>query len=136
MTMNNLIASKQYDLTKEVFNTYESLRRFRPGTKEDLWNYVKVFLGIDVPAESICPCHNAPLDYLWHAYNTDFASSSNGDCIIWANRSGGKTEIAAIATLLDCVFKPRCDRSIDKCTLERPVLTGGNHCAACHVAEQ
>jgi len=35
-----------------------------------------------------------------------------------------------------CVFKPRCDRSIDKCTHERPVLNSGNHCAACHVAEQ
>jgi oligopeptide/dipeptide ABC transporter ATP-binding protein len=35
-----------------------------------------------------------------------------------------------------CVFRTRCDRSIDKCTFERPGLTGGNHCAACHVAEQ
>jgi hypothetical protein len=27
---------------------------------------------------------------------------------VWANREGGKTELAAIATLLDCIFKPRC----------------------------
>jgi oligopeptide/dipeptide ABC transporter ATP-binding protein len=35
-----------------------------------------------------------------------------------------------------CVFRPRCDRSIDICRLERPDLCGGNHCAACHVAGQ
>ena len=35
-----------------------------------------------------------------------------------------------------CVFRPRCDRSIEKCNSERPGLTGGSHRAACHVAEQ
>jgi hypothetical protein len=30
------------------------------------------------------------------------------DSIVWANRAGGKTELAAIATLLDAFFKPRC----------------------------
>jgi len=35
-----------------------------------------------------------------------------------------------------CVFRPRCDRAIDICRLERPALRGGNHCAACHVAGQ
>jgi len=35
-----------------------------------------------------------------------------------------------------CVFRPRCDRSIDICRLERPALRGGTHCAACHVAGQ
>ena len=33
-----------------------------------------------------------------------------------------------------CVFCSRCDQSIDKCTRERPVLSGGGHAAACHVA--
>ncbi len=35
-----------------------------------------------------------------------------------------------------CVFRPRCDRTIDICKLERPALCGGNHSAACHVAGQ
>jgi len=33
---------------------------------------------------------------------------ANADAIVWANRSGGKTELAAIATLVDCTFKPNC----------------------------
>jgi oligopeptide/dipeptide ABC transporter ATP-binding protein len=35
-----------------------------------------------------------------------------------------------------CVFKPRCDKSIDLCTHERPPLDGSDHCTACHVAER
>ncbi len=93
-----------------VAHVYESLRRSRPRTKEDLKNYIKVFLNIDVPAKRICPEHNSPLDYLWYSFNSDFAqpSPANADCVVWANRGGGKTDLAAIATLLDCIFKPNC----------------------------
>ena len=97
---------------KKTANIYESLRQSRPNTKKDLQNYVKVFLGINIPDSRICPEHATPMEYLWHAWNTDFAigdsAKPNGDAIVWANRGGGKTEIAAIATLLDCLFKPNC----------------------------
>jgi oligopeptide/dipeptide ABC transporter ATP-binding protein len=33
-----------------------------------------------------------------------------------------------------CVFRPRCDESIELCTRERPTLDGGGHCSACHVS--
>lgn len=105
---------------------YKSLRLTRPATKQALANYIKVFLKIDIPQKRICPDHNAPIDYLWHSFNTDFSCKNNiferqatsneqqinGDCVVWANRAGGKTELAAIATLLDCVFKPNCKSRI------------------------
>jgi hypothetical protein len=91
---------------------YKKLRRTRPVTRQDLANYIKVFLGIDVPDKKICAEHATPMDYLWYAYNLDFACGDNirpnGDCVVWANRGGGKTELAAIATLADCIFKPGC----------------------------
>jgi hypothetical protein len=89
---------------------YESLRQTRPTTKQDLKNYIKVFLGMDVPDRQICPEHNSPLDYLWHSFNCDFTNPkpTNADCVVWANRGGGKTDLAAVATLFDCVFKPAC----------------------------
>ena len=97
---------------------YAELRRTRPSKRRDLKNYVKVFLGIDVPNRKICPYHNSPMDYLWHCFSADFPNlrgtsherraTKNADCIIWANRAGGKTELAAIATLMDCIFKPKC----------------------------
>jgi hypothetical protein len=89
---------------------YSALRRTRPATKRDLKNYVRVFLGIDIGEASICPEHGGPLDYLWHSFQADFATErkANADAIVWANRGGGKTELAAIATLLDCIFKAGC----------------------------
>ena len=92
---------------KKAVDVYSSLRRTRPKSKRDIKNYVRVFLGLDVPDKSICPDHNSPMDYLWHIFAADFAAERqvNGDAIVWANRSGGKTELAAIGTLLDCVFR-------------------------------
>lgn len=97
---------------------YAELRRTRPSKRRDLKNYVKVFLGIDIPNRKICPYHNSPMDYLWHCFSADFPNlrgtsherraTKNADCIIWANRAGGKTELAAVATLMDCIFKPNC----------------------------
>ena len=95
---------------EEAAGVYRALRRSRPVTKQELGNYIKVFLGINVPDGRVCCEHNSPMDYLWHSFVADFKAEkkANGDAIVWANRSGGKTELAAIATLLDCVFKPNC----------------------------
>jgi hypothetical protein len=94
---------------------YTELLHRPPGTRRDLKNYVKAFLGIDVPDKQICPDHHSPMDYLWHSYSRDLQRETNrpsaiaiGDCIVWANRAGGKTELAAVATLLDCILKPGC----------------------------
>ena len=35
-----------------------------------------------------------------------------------------------------CVFRTRCDVSIELCARERPALEGGDHCTACHVTGQ
>jgi hypothetical protein len=95
---------------ERVANLYTELRRIRPVTRRDLKNYVKVFLGIDVPDKRICPEHQSPMDYLWYAFNESKHEPhvENHDSIVWANRAGGKTELAAVATLLDCIFKPNC----------------------------
>ena len=91
-------------------HVYNELRRARPVTKLDLKNYVKVFLGIDVPDKRICPEHQSPMDYLWYTFREPKhgPQAANHDSIVWANRAGGKTELAAVATLLDCLFKPNC----------------------------
>ncbi len=96
---------------EKAAEVYSTLRRIRPATRADLKRYVKVFLGIDIPAKKICAGHNVPLDYLWHSFSADFGAEkrANADAIVWANRSGGKTELAAVATLLDCIFKANCE---------------------------
>jgi hypothetical protein len=95
--------------TVKAKGVYEALRRVRPGTRADLKNYLKVFLGIDVPNAHVCEGHSSPMDYLWHVFAPRHQGEvRNADCIIWANRAGGKTELAAVATLLDALFKPKC----------------------------
>jgi hypothetical protein len=79
---------------------------------------VRVFLGVDIPDARVCPDHSSPMDYLWHSFSGDFGRSrdtlqeqagpNDCDAIVWANRAGGKTELAAVATLLDGLFKPNC----------------------------
>jgi len=96
--------------TEEAQAVYAALRRTRPGNRRDLKNYIKVFLRMDVPDKKVCGEHDTPMDYLWHSFGGDFAGNGrpNADAIVWANRAGGKTKLAAVATLLDCVFKPGC----------------------------
>ncbi len=86
-----------------------SLKSSAPASRAQLKNFVKVFFGIDIPDVSICRGHASPMDYLWHSYSCDNREDLiNGDVIVWANRSGGKTLIAAVLTVLDCIFKPGC----------------------------
>ncbi len=120
--MANLLTLQNHNTIEKASNIYNQLRRNRPATRADLKNYVKVFLGLDVPDKNICPEHNSPMDYLWHSFaaghphldkrNPDLdatrRTTENTDAIVWANRTGGKTELAAVATLLDCIFKPNC----------------------------
>lgn len=106
-------ASKANSGRKLVPAVYEKLKFSRPQNKADLKNYVKVFLGLDIPDKAVCNCHSSPLDYLWYVFSNDFTGiGGNSDCIVWANRGGGKTELAAVATLLDCIFKPGCGTRI------------------------
>ena len=96
---------------KKAVSVYSSVRRVRPVTREHLGNYVRAFLGLEVPDKVICDGHVSPMEYLWDSFSVDFGGSarSNSDAVVWANRGGGKTLLAAVATLLDCVFKPNCD---------------------------
>jgi hypothetical protein len=105
--MNNAIFLSPDRITK-ANNLYETLRKTRPRTKADLKNYFQAFLGLNIGDTKICPEHNTPMDYLWHCFSSDFDGSKNGDCVVWAGRGGGKTLIAAAATLADCIFKPNC----------------------------
>lgn len=70
-------------------------------TSDDLHRWVKLFCNLDVPRAPVMPGSTAPFEYLERAY---FEPAS--DQVVHACRGGGKTRLAAVATLLDLLHKP------------------------------
>lgn len=95
----------------------------RPSCRVSLRAFLREELDIAVPERAIIEGHQSPLDYLVHTFfegeltEADRPRGAVGDgeeqhrpppivdCIVWANRGGGKTMLGAVATLLDLVFK-------------------------------
>ena len=79
-----------------------------------LGDWVKYYTRLKIPTEPVCPHHQSPFEYLHHAY---FEPAS--DVVVWAPRGGGKTRLAALATLLDLLHKPGCSVRILGGSLEQ-----------------
>lgn len=78
----------------------------RPKTPNQLRQWLRLVLDIDVPVAALIPGHTPPFDYLCHTF---FEEGQSRDCVVWAARGAGKTFYAAVATLLDMLFKPGID---------------------------
>ncbi len=83
-----------------------------PRTRAELAIWLAANAGLDHWAQPIRPGHASALDYLaWSFFEGCEHFGSPGpvsppDCVVWANRGGGKTFIGAVATMLDLIFKP------------------------------
>ncbi len=73
-------------------------------TRGELVSWTRLFTGLRLPPHAVCAHHQSPLEYLWRAYREPC-----GDLVVWAPRGGGKTRLAAVATLLDLLHKPGCN---------------------------
>ena len=71
--------------------------------REGLSAWLLEHLQVRVGTQAVCAGHDAPLDYLWAAYQEPAR-----DLVVWAPRGGGKTRLAAAASLLDLLHKPGC----------------------------
>lgn len=80
-----------------------SVRHIRPRNADQLHAFVRTVLGFRIPRRPMIVGHDAPFDYVTHAF---FETCKPRDAVVWANRGGGKTQIGAIVTLLDMLFKP------------------------------
>jgi len=74
-----------------------------PTTDDELHAWILDKLSIRVVRQALIDGHSAPFEYLCHAF---FEDRMPRDCVVWANRGGGKTFYAAVATMLDLIFKP------------------------------
>lgn len=77
-----------------------------PTSRDELARLVFNAWGYALAREGMVEGHSGPLDYLEHAFFEDRRGGEPADCIVWANRGGGKTLLGALATALDMIFKP------------------------------
>ncbi len=80
-----------------------------PNTPEELHKLLREKFELSIARSPIHPGHTAPFDYLVHAFfegRFGIHAGSPSDCVVWANRGGGKTMLGAVATLLDLIYKP------------------------------
>lgn len=73
-----------------------------PTTPDELHAWIEQWLGVTVARQALIEGHAAPFEYIRHSF---FEDEAPRDCVVWANRGGGKTFLAAVASLLDLVFK-------------------------------
>ncbi len=73
-----------------------------PGTDDELHSWIEEHLGVVIARRALVEGHTAPFEYIRHSF---FETETPRDCVVWANRGGGKTFLAAIASVLDLVFK-------------------------------
>jgi len=104
--MSDFIEEQKSLGVQEAYERFFSPQQIRPQwteidpptTPTELASLVRNCFGLSVPARALCPNHNAPLDYLTGSF------FDQADLLIWANRGGGKTLLAAVATILDALF--------------------------------
>lgn len=93
-----------------------------PTTPDQLHRLLDREFDLRIARRPLLPGSSAPFDYLVHTFfegRFTHAQPGDGDghpaarpqraaqdCVIWANRGGGKTFLGAVATMLDLVFKP------------------------------
>jgi hypothetical protein len=103
------------DDSDSPFRTPREILGKPPDTPDVLHAWLRTKLGFSISRRPLVAGHQAPFDYLCHAFfeGRIFGESAgqpaswrSPDCIVWANRGGGKTWLGALATLLDLLFKP------------------------------
>lgn len=85
-----------------------------PDSPDALHHAARNLLGVTLARRPLIDNHSAPFDYLAHAFfeggrllsHSPHAPRTPIDAVVWANRGGGKTFLAAAATALDMIFKP------------------------------
>ncbi|MBY0307497.1 MAG: hypothetical protein K2Q09_02025, partial [Phycisphaerales bacterium] len=93
-----------------------------PADPDALAEFVRKEMGVGVASSALVEGNDGAMAYLVHSFfegrfsvlpdgrwvDNDARPGGRppGDCVVWANRGGGKTFLGAVATALDMLFKP------------------------------
>ncbi|MEX0777925.1 MAG: terminase family protein [Phycisphaeraceae bacterium] len=84
----------------------KKLAELAPRQGDQLHWLMHALLGLRVPRMPIVPGHQAPFDYVHHAYFNTTTQNAGSDAVVWAARGSGKTMLGAAVTLMEMLFKP------------------------------
>jgi hypothetical protein len=77
-----------------------------PANRQELARWIEQVLGLRIPSQALCPGHQSPLDFLARSFLPPSPDGPGGqDLLVWANRGGGKTMLAAVASLLEGLYR-------------------------------
>jgi hypothetical protein len=106
--MLNLLSQMTDSELEEMFRAHQQLeirlRMYGPKTDDELHDWIKAELGIDIPRTSVCEGHVAPFTFLADLYFERIEAALGV-----ANRGGAKTFIVAVLHWLNSRFKPGCE---------------------------
>ena len=109
--MLRLLSSMSDEQLQEMFEAQAELERrlreFGPQTDDELHEWIKHELGINVPRTSVCTGHQPPFTFLADLYFERVDAA-----LLMANRGGSKTFLVAVLHWLNSRFKP----GVESCT--------------------
>jgi hypothetical protein len=106
--MLELLSSLSDEELEEMVRAQQELEKrlaeYGPQTDDELHEWIKSELGIDIPRISVCENHDAPFTLIADLY------FERVDAVLaMANRGGSKTLLVAILHWLNSLFKPGCE---------------------------
>ncbi len=75
-----------------------------PQTDDELHDWIRFELGMNIPRVSVCPTHDPPFKFI-----ADIYFERVNAVLAMGNRGGGKTMLVAILHWINSLFKPGCE---------------------------
>jgi len=105
--MLELLSQLSDDDLSEMFKAQEALERnleeFGPQDDDELHEWLKKELKLDIPRVAVCQGHQDPFSFL-----ADLFFQRTEAALLMANRGGSKTYLVAVLHWLNSKFKPGC----------------------------
>lgn len=93
------------DDLREIYEAEQELEHrlstYGPQNDDELHEWLKFELGLDVPRNNVCAHHNAPFEFI-----ADCFFQRTKAALLMANRGGGKTFMVAVLHWVNSRFKP------------------------------
>lgn len=96
----DLLSSDEQETLEEII---EYFLANPPKNDEELYHYISMVLGVDIPRKSVCEDHDPPFQFV-----ADLFFEKISKALVLANRSGGKTYNVGALNTCESIIKNGC----------------------------